>query len=77
MDKYSECCGKPVYVDSDICMDCNEHCQVLADCEKCEDGQIEQHLYTRPGMPFGGSVQVFEFTNCPHCNGTGSIEYDE
>ena len=34
-ERISDCCGREVYDDQDICPDCGEHCTVLIPCEDC------------------------------------------
>lgn len=31
----SNCCSAPVYDETDICMECKEHCEVIKECEAC------------------------------------------
>lgn len=33
--RQSNCCGAKVNDDSDICLDCLEHCEVLILCDSC------------------------------------------
>jgi len=44
--KISNCCSAPVYEDTDICMECKEHCAV-----------IEENDYQNQG-PFAGMNKV-------------------
>jgi len=30
-DVVSNCCGAPVYAETDVCMDCKEHCEVIGE----------------------------------------------
>ena len=61
----SDCCGAPVYDDSDICSDCKEHCTVLEPCETCKGtGQVKIVLAEHWGIQKSDTI---EFTACPDC----------
>jgi len=35
-DSWSNCCGAQIVPEQKRCADCQEHCDVLKDCEKCK-----------------------------------------
>jgi len=50
--KISNCCSAPVYEDTDICMECKEHCAV-----------IEENDYQNQGPFAAMNKDVGEFNN--------------
>lgn len=44
-DVVSSCCGARIMSDSDICLDCGEHCGGEMYCEKCDNtGKINNEI---------------------------------
>ena len=74
--KESNCCGAPVYTDSDICTCCGEHCEIegdIIDCPDCDgkgvmDEEIKESFASDRVSPRYKKVE------CRLCSGTGSIE---
>ena len=70
-ERMSNCCGQPMYDDSDICPDCKEHCSAEVLCDSCNgDGFILERL--RTGLPPSGLTWVK--TECEVCKGNGWVE---
>ena len=66
----SDCCGAPVYDDSDICSDCKEHCTVIAECEKCDGkGEYDEEIKSTRDLRF-----PYKRVKCEECNGEGWVE---
>lgn len=74
----SNCCGAPVYSDSDICTECGEHCEVenegdIIDCPDCGglglvDEEIKESFASTRISP------AYKKVKCRLCDGTGIIE---
>jgi len=72
----SNCCGAPVYDDSDICSDCGEHCGLITECPKCEGrgryDVIDDYLVnSRTISP------PYKEVECDLCSGEGTVEEDD
>jgi len=65
--KESNCCGMPVYRDSDICSGCKEHCSSELECENCQgSGTIREDAR---------EFDIDErWRDCPECGSKGWIE---
>ena len=72
----SNCCGAPVYDDSDICTACKEHCGVMISCPEC-DGTGEREVIdteTKNRVRDWTETPSSIIVPCPECNGEGEIE---
>jgi hypothetical protein len=38
---YSNCCGAPMYPNSDTCPECKEYCEKLSEVDCCKDANDE------------------------------------
>jgi hypothetical protein len=64
----SACCGARVEDDSDICLDCHEHCQL--NCPDCEGGYVEV-LADYQGDAITPRTKMVV---CENCHGEGVID---
>lgn len=70
--RQSNCCGARVEDDSDICLECGEHCEVEMTCPMCDgigtidvlDDSKELQRYITPPE---------KTITCPKCEGEGTI----
>ena len=66
----SNCCSaedRDAYGDMGICPKCREHCDFLEECDKCEDGIIEEYCDACNGSGEGMHAD----TTCQVCKGKG------
>ena len=40
-EELSDCCGAPIYEDTDICTECKDHCGIMEDEDLMEDNWLE------------------------------------
>jgi len=75
----SNCCGAPVYTDSDICTCCGEHCEVIdpnastVDCPDC-DGKGVVDVVIKESFASPRIDPRYEKRKCSLCDGSGIIE---
>lgn len=71
----SNCCGAPVYDNTDICTECGEHCEVsdLIDCTDCNGtglmAEVIKESFASPRID-----PRYKKVKCRLCDGTGTIE---
>ena len=68
----SNCCGAPVYDDSDICTECKEHCSVEIVCPDC-DGTGEMDARDESKINSTTIIEPFHKVKCEKCGGEGVI----
>ena len=73
----SNCCGAPVYDDTDICSDpkCGEHCTVEITCSECGGSGINE-IGIKESFASQRIDQRFKKEECQTCSGLGYIEED-
>ena len=69
----SNCCGAPVYDDSDICTDCKEHCGLVITCPDCE-GEGEREVLDQSKIHIRTVTPPYKTVECENCNGEGEVE---
>jgi DnaJ-class molecular chaperone len=74
-ETWSNCCGAPVYDDSDICSDCKEHCGLETYCPDC-DGTGKIDVMIKESFASQRINPHFEKQKCETCNGEGYIEVE-
>jgi len=72
-ERTSNCCGEPVYSDSDICSGCNEHCGVCITCPTCE-GEGEYDVVDQSRVNCRTETPPYRKVVCEDCRGEGWIE---
>ena len=74
----SNCCGAPVYGDTDICTCCGEHCEVegdgdLIDCPSCDgQGVVDEEI--KESFASDRISPRYKKVECNLCHGSGVIE---
>lgn len=70
----SECCGAPIYTDTDVCSCCGEHCDDATDMMNCPDCDGAGWVYDNNFMPNNPNLIDRPHKKCSLCSGTGIIE---
>jgi DnaJ-class molecular chaperone len=69
----SNCCGAPVYDDTDICSECKEHCSVIYTCPECfGNGKVD--ILDQSRINSQTISPPYKTVVCENCNGEGYIE---
>lgn len=72
----SNCCGANVEPDSDICLNCGEHCSIIETCPDCQGEGTIDVLDDSKSMEMRIDPPIKTVT-CKNCDGEGWIEVDE